>query len=50
MDKKPYDPDTIFQLDCYHIYQEILRKISDKEAQEAVRGLFESEKTDEMSK
>ena len=24
---EPYDPDTIFQLDRYHIYQEILRKI-----------------------
>ena len=31
--KEPYDPDTIFQLDRYHIYQEILRKISHKEAQ-----------------
>ena len=26
--KEEYDPDTIFQLDRYHIYQEILRKIS----------------------
>ena len=31
--KDIYDPDTIFQLDRYHIYQEILRKISDKKAQ-----------------
>jgi hypothetical protein len=30
--KEPYDPDTIFQLDRYHIYQEILRKIKDKDA------------------
>ncbi|MDL2300870.1 UPF0236 family protein, partial [Lachnospiraceae bacterium OttesenSCG-928-D06] len=25
--KEPYDPETIFQLDRYHIYQEIIRKI-----------------------
>lgn len=46
--KEPYDPDTIFQLDRYHIYQEILRKISDKKAQEAIRSLFEEDKTEEM--
>lgn len=46
--KEPYDPDTIFQLDRYHIYQEILRKISDKEAQGAIRKLLEEEKPDEM--
>ena len=37
--KEAYDPDVIFQLDRYHIYQEILRKIGDKEAQKAVREL-----------
>ena len=46
--KEPYDPETIFQLDRYHIYQEILRKISDKEAQEKIRKLFDAEKTEEM--
>ena len=46
--KEPYDPDTIFQLDRYHIYQEILRKISDKEAQKEIRRLFDAEKVDEM--
>ena len=30
--KEPYDSDTIFQLDRYHIYQEVLRKIKDKKA------------------
>ena len=48
--KEPYDEDVIFQLDRYHIYQEIQRKIRDKEAQEAIRELFEQEKTDEMLK
>lgn len=42
--------DTIFQLDRYHIYQEILGKISDKEAQETLRELFDNEKTDGMLK
>ena len=46
--KDTYDPDTIFQLDRYHIYQEILRKITDKETQKNIRDLFEEEKIDEM--
>ena len=46
--KEPYDPDVIFQLDRYHIYQEILRKISDKKAQEEIRKLFDEEKMEEM--
>ena len=37
--KEPYDPEVIFQLDRYHVYQEILRKISDKEARELYRYL-----------
>jgi hypothetical protein len=45
---EPYDPETIFQLDRYHIYQEILRKITDKEAQKNIRELFDDEKIDEM--
>jgi hypothetical protein len=46
--KEPYDPETIFQLDRYHIYQEILRKISNKDAQKEIRRLFDEEKMDEM--
>lgn len=46
--KEPYDSETIFQLDRYHIYQEILRKICDKKAQKEIRELFEQEKMDEM--
>ena len=46
--KEPYDPDTIFQLDRYHIYQEVLRKIKDKKAQQDIRRLLEEEKTEEM--
>lgn len=46
--KEPYDPDTIFQLDRYHIYQEILRKIKDKRAQQNIRKLFENEEIEEM--
>lgn len=46
--KEPYDPDTIFQLDRYHIYQEILRKIKDKRAQQNIRKLFEKEEIEEM--
>ena len=46
--KEPYDSEAIFQLDGYHIYQEILRKISDKKAQKEIRELFEQEKMDPM--
>ena len=46
--KEPYDPETIFQLDCYHIYQEILRRISDKKVQKEIRELFDGEKINEM--
>ena len=46
--KEPYDPDITFQLDRYHIYQEILRKVSDKETQREIRRLFDGEKTEEM--
>lgn len=46
--KEPYDPDVIFQLDRYHIYQEILRKISDKTAQKEIRELFDADKPEEM--
>jgi hypothetical protein len=45
---EPCDPEAIFQLDRYHIYQEILRKIRDKEAQKNIRELFDNGKTDEM--
>ena len=46
--KEPYAPEAIFQLDRYHIYQEILRKIRDKKAQKEIRQLFEEEKIEEM--
>lgn len=37
------------RLDRYHIYQEILRKIGDKEAQSEIRRLFDEEKIGEIS-
>ena len=46
--KETYDLDAIFQLDGYHIYQEILRKIADKKVQKDIRELFEEEKIEEM--
>lgn len=46
--KEPYDTEVIFQLDRYHVYKEIMRKISDKKAQEEIRSLFEEAKPDEM--
>lgn len=47
--KDPYEPDTVFQLDRFHIRQEIKRKLNqDKEASKAVEGLFKAERMDEM--
>lgn len=46
--KDTYDPDVIFQLDRYHVYQEILRRISDKKAQTEICRLFDEEKVSEM--
>ena len=45
---EPYDSEAIFQLDRYHVYKEITRKISDKQAQEEIRRLFDEEKPEEM--
>ena len=46
--KEPYDPEAIVQLDRYHVYQEILRKIGDKKAQKEIRELSDSGKPDGM--
>ena len=46
--KDPYDPDVIFQLDRFHIYKEIKRKISNKEAGKRITELFDQKKMDEM--
>lgn len=46
--RDPYDPDVIFQLDRYHIQQEILRKIRDSKAQADIRGLLEENRPEEM--
>ncbi len=47
--KDPYEPDTIVQLDRFHIYQEIKKKINkDEEAQKDVEALFEAEMINEM--
>ena len=46
--KEAYDTDVIFQLDRYHIHQEILRKIKDKKAQKEIRELFEAGEIEEM--
>lgn len=46
--KEPYDSEVIFQLDRFHIYQEIKRKLKEKEAQKEVTELFEVGKMEEM--
>lgn len=45
---EPYDPEAIFQLDRFHIYKEIKKKIRDKEAQKQIRELLEEKKAEEM--
>ncbi len=46
--KDPYEPETLFQLDRFHIHQDIRRKIRSKKAQKDITELFEAEKIDEM--
>lgn len=45
--KDPYEPETVFQLDRFHIYQAIIRKIPDKKAQKAIRELLDGDKIEE---
>jgi hypothetical protein len=42
------DPDTVFQLDRFHIYQKILGCIKDKEMQSRLRMLYDGCKTEEL--
>ena len=42
------DPDTIFQLDRFHIYQKILKCIKDKEMQSRLRNLYDACKIEEL--
>lgn len=46
--KDEYEPETIFQLDRFHIYQEIKKKIKDKKAEKAIIELFQQENMEEM--
>lgn len=46
--KETYDSEAIFQLDRFHVYKEIKRKIRDKQAQEEIRRLYDEEKPEEM--
>lgn len=46
--KEIYDPEALFQLDRFHIYKEIKKKIRDTEAQEQIKELLEQKKVDEM--
>lgn len=46
--KDPYDCETIFQLDPFHIYQAITRNIKDKAAQKNIRTLLDQSKIKEV--
>lgn len=44
--KETYDPDVIFQLDRFHIYKEIKKKIREESARKQIRELLEEKKAD----
>lgn len=44
--KETYDPDAIFQLDRFHIYKEIKKKIWEESARKQIRELLEEKKAD----
>ena len=46
--KETYDPDAVFQLDRFHIYKEIRKKIRDGKAQEEIKALLEQKKVKEL--
>ena len=46
--REPYDPEAVFQLDRFHIYQAIRKQLEEKKAQKAVGELFEEQKIEEM--
>lgn len=47
--KDPYEPETVFQLDRFHICREIKQKLNqDEAARKTVEDLFHEEKMDEM--
>lgn len=46
--KDPYEPETVFQLDRFHIQQSIKKKIASQEAQKEISRLFEAGNYDEM--
>ena len=46
--REPYEKETVLKLDRFHIYQEIKRKLKEKEAQKTVTELFEAKKIEEM--
>lgn len=46
--KDPYEPDTVFQLDRFHIQQSIKKNIASPDAQKEIGRLFEEGKYDEM--
>jgi hypothetical protein len=45
--KSPYEEETIFQLDQFHIYQAIIRNIKDKAAQKNIRTFIDEGKIQE---
>lgn len=46
--KDPYEPDTIEQLDRYHVVKEIKGKIDDANYQKLLRGFLKDDKIDEL--
>ena len=46
--KDPYEPDTVFQLDRFHIQQSIKRNIASPDAQKEIGKLFEEGRYEEM--
>jgi hypothetical protein len=46
--KEPYEPETVYQLDRFHIQQWIKKKIVPKEVQKEINRLFEDGRYDEM--
>ena len=44
--KETYEPDAIFQMDRFHIYKEIKKKVREESARKQIRELLEEKKAD----
>jgi hypothetical protein len=46
--KHPYDPDTVYQLDRFHVFKKIIYSITDESMRKELKALYMAGKTEEL--